>query len=110
MTTAVDMTVPGDADHFGLAMDTIDCLLQNGDKNITLTWQLKDNLRGHTHPIHGHGGDLPEVLNRGWALFVRGYALVWFLVHDHVKQPVYRVFDPTAAPLLGGSAAAATPR
>jgi hypothetical protein len=26
---------------------------------------------------------------------------VWFLVNDRVKLIAYRVFDPTAAPLLG---------
>jgi len=35
-----------------------------------------------------------------WALFVWGYALVWFLVNDQVKLLAYRVFDPTSAPLL----------
>lgn len=35
-----------------------------------------------------------------WAGFVWGYALVWFLVNDRVKLIAYRVFDPTAAPLL----------
>ncbi|QDT88781.1 plasma-membrane proton-efflux P-type ATPase [Gimesia algae] len=35
-----------------------------------------------------------------WALFVWGYALAWFLVNDRVKLLAYRVFDPTAAPLL----------
>jgi H+-transporting ATPase len=39
-------------------------------------------------------------LGWGWALFVWGYALVWFLVNDRVKLLAYRVFDPTAAPLL----------
>jgi len=34
----------------------------------------------------------------GWALFVWGYALVWFLVNDRVKLLAYRVFDPTAEP------------
>jgi H+-transporting ATPase len=29
----------------------------------------------------------------GWALFVWGYALVWFLVSDRVKLLAYRVFD-----------------
>jgi H+-transporting ATPase len=37
----------------------------------------------------------------GWAMFVWGYALAWFLVSDRVKLLAYRVFDPTAAPLLG---------
>lgn len=39
-------------------------------------------------------------LGWGWAAFVWGYALVWFLVNDRVKLFAYRVFDPTAAPLL----------
>ena len=39
-------------------------------------------------------------LGWGWALFVWGYALVWFLVNDRVKLLAYRVFDPTATPLL----------
>jgi H+-transporting ATPase len=40
-------------------------------------------------------------LGWGWALFVWGYALIWFLLNDRVKLFAYRVFDPTAAPLLG---------
>ncbi|MGO8753166.1 MAG: plasma-membrane proton-efflux P-type ATPase [Thermoguttaceae bacterium] len=32
-------------------------------------------------------------LGWGWALFVWGYALVWFLVNDRVKLLAYRVFD-----------------
>ncbi|MDD2581807.1 MAG: plasma-membrane proton-efflux P-type ATPase [Desulfuromonadaceae bacterium] len=36
-----------------------------------------------------------------WALFVWGYALVWFLVNDRLKLLAYRIFDPTATPLLG---------
>jgi len=39
-------------------------------------------------------------LGWGWALFVWAYALVWFLVNDRVKLLAYRIFDPTAAPLL----------
>ena len=42
-----------------------------------------------------------EPLGWGWALFVWGYALAWFLVSDRVKLLAYRVFDPAAAPLLG---------
>jgi H+-transporting ATPase len=38
-------------------------------------------------------------LGWGWALFVWGYALAWFLVNDRVKLLAYRVFDPTPAPL-----------
>jgi H+-transporting ATPase len=40
-------------------------------------------------------------LGWGWALFVWGYALAWFLVNDRVKLFAYRVFDPTNPPLLG---------
>jgi H+-transporting ATPase len=39
-------------------------------------------------------------LGWGWALFVWGYALAWFLVNDRVKLAAYRVFDPTKVPLL----------
>jgi H+-transporting ATPase len=39
-------------------------------------------------------------LGWGWALFVWGYAVAWFLVSDRVKLLAYRVFDPTGAPLL----------
>jgi H+-transporting ATPase len=39
-------------------------------------------------------------LGWGWAAFVWGYALAWFLVNDRVKLLAYRVFDPTKAPLL----------
>jgi H+-transporting ATPase len=43
-------------------------------------------------------------LGWGWAGFVWGYALIWFLVSDRVKLLAYRVFDPAAAPLLGRKA------
>ena len=33
-------------------------------------------------------------LGWGWALFVWGYALTWFLVNDRVKLLAYRIFDP----------------
>ncbi|HUX86043.1 MAG TPA: plasma-membrane proton-efflux P-type ATPase [Chloroflexota bacterium] len=39
-------------------------------------------------------------LGWGWALFVWGYALAWFLVTDRVKLLAYRVLDPTKLPLL----------
>ena len=39
-------------------------------------------------------------LGWGWALFVWGYALAWFLVNDRVKLLAYRIFDPTSDPLL----------
>ena len=36
-------------------------------------------------------------LGWGWAAFVWGYALAWFLVNDRVKLLAYRVFDPVKA-------------
>jgi H+-transporting ATPase len=49
-------------------------------------------------------------LGWGWALFVWCYALAWFLVTDRVKLLAYRVFDPTAAPLLGKIPVDVTPQ
>ena len=34
-------------------------------------------------------------LGWGWAAFVWGYALVWFLVNDRVKLLAYRILDPS---------------
>jgi H+-transporting ATPase len=45
-----------------------------------------------------------------WALLIWGYALVWALVNDRVKLLAYRVFDPTAAPLLAKKAVDVTPQ
>jgi H+-transporting ATPase len=36
-------------------------------------------------------------LGWGWALFVWGYALAWFLLNDRIKLLAYRIFDPTNA-------------
>jgi H+-transporting ATPase len=36
-------------------------------------------------------------LGWGWALFVWGYALAWFLLNDRVKLLAYRIVDPVAA-------------
>jgi H+-transporting ATPase len=36
-------------------------------------------------------------LGWGWALFVWGYALAWFLVNDRVKLLAYRILDRTSA-------------
>ena len=33
----------------------------------------------------------------GWALFVWGYSLGWFLVNDRVKLLGYRILDPAGA-------------
>jgi H+-transporting ATPase len=48
-------------------------------------------------------------LGWGWALFVWGYALVWFVVNDRVKLLMYRVLDPITAPLLAKEPADVTP-
>lgn len=42
-------------------------------------------------------------LGWGWAMFVWGYALVWFFVNDRVKLVAYRIFDPTEEPLLANT-------
>lgn len=44
-----------------------------------------------------------------WALFVWGYALVWFLVNDRVKLLAYRIFDPVKAGRTAGMKAQARP-
>ena len=49
-------------------------------------------------------------LGWGWALFVWGYALAWFLVNDRVKLLAYRVFDSTKAPLLAKESLDLTPQ
>ena len=49
-------------------------------------------------------------LGWGWALFVWGYALAWFLVTDRVKLLAYRIFDPTATPLLAKEPVDMTPQ
>jgi len=36
-------------------------------------------------------------LGWGWAGFVWGYALLWFLVNDRVKLLAYQIFDPVEA-------------
>ena len=33
-------------------------------------------------------------LGWGWAMFVWGYALIWFFLNDRVKLLAYRIFDP----------------
>ncbi|MDE3137406.1 MAG: plasma-membrane proton-efflux P-type ATPase [Acidobacteriota bacterium] len=39
-------------------------------------------------------GLLMAPIGWGWALFVWGYALAWFLVNDRLKLVAYRYFDP----------------
>jgi H+-transporting ATPase len=36
-------------------------------------------------------------LGWGWAGFVWGYAILWFLINDRIKLLAYRIFDPTNA-------------
>ena len=43
-------------------------------------------------------------LGWGWAAFVWGYAVAWFLVNDRVKLLAYRIFDASK----GGSTSEAT--
>ncbi len=45
-------------------------------------------------------GFLMTPLGWKWALFVWIYAFAWFLVNDRIKLLAYRVFDPSAPPLL----------
>src|SRR5271157_4662652 len=47
-------------------------------------------------------------LGWGWALFVWGYALAWFLVTDRVKLLAYRILDPTTRATDGNNTSAAT--
>jgi H+-transporting ATPase len=44
-------------------------------------------------------------LGWGWAGFVWGYALLWFLVNDRVKLLAYRIFDPAGAVIKLGTKA-----
>ena len=46
-------------------------------------------------------------LGWGWALFVWGYALVWFLVNDRIKLLAYRILDPAIAKTPADESAAA---
>ena len=43
-------------------------------------------------------------LGWGWAGFVWGYALVWFLINDRIKLLAYRIFDRTNANSKTGTA------
>jgi H+-transporting ATPase len=42
-------------------------------------------------------GVLMHPLGWGWAGFVWGYALIWFLINDRAKLLAYRFFDPVKA-------------
>ena len=48
-------------------------------------------------------------LGWGWALFVWGYALTWFLVNDRVKLLAYRILDPVNARPKHRAKASSTP-
>jgi H+-transporting ATPase len=45
-------------------------------------------------------------LGWGWAAFVWGYALAWFLINDRVKLLAYRIFDPAKVSKKGAVPAA----
>ena len=49
-------------------------------------------------------------LGWGWAAVVWGYAIVWALITDRVKLLAYRIFDPTAPPLLAKQPLDLTPQ
>jgi H+-transporting ATPase len=42
-------------------------------------------------------------LGWGWAMFVWGYALAWFLVNDRIKLLAYRILDPAHAGAATGT-------
>ena len=44
----------------------------------------------------------------GWAAFVWGYALIWFLVNDRVKLLAYRILDPAKRDGIQGKNTSAT--
>ena len=49
-------------------------------------------------------------LGWGWAGFVWGYALVWFLINDRIKLLAYHIFDKTKAnPKIAAQAGEANP-
>jgi len=47
-------------------------------------------------------------LGWGWAAFVWGYAVVWFLVNDRLKLLAYRIIDPVKSEGTQGKSTAAT--
>jgi H+-transporting ATPase len=49
-------------------------------------------------------------LGWGWAAFVWGDALAWFLVNDRLEVLAYRIVDPAKAPLLAKKPVDLTPR
>jgi len=55
-------------------------------------------------------GLLMAPIGWNWALFVWGYALLWFLFNDRVKLIAYRIFDPTAVPLVAKRAVDHSPQ
>ncbi len=55
-------------------------------------------------------GLLMTPLGWGWALFVWGYALTWFLVNDRVKLLAYWILDRSQAPLLAKKPSDVTPQ
>jgi xylulose-5-phosphate/fructose-6-phosphate phosphoketolase len=55
ITPPFEMPLMNELDRFHLVMDTIDRLLQTGDKGIYLKQQLQDKLIGHKQYVDKHG-------------------------------------------------------
>jgi H+-transporting ATPase len=55
-------------------------------------------------------GFLMAPLGWGWALFVWGYGLAWFLINDRIKLLAYRILDRTGIILKSAGAAAEAPK
>ena len=49
-------------------------------------------------------------LGWGWAAFVWGYALVWFLLNDRVKLLAYWILDPAKPPMSARNSVDLTPQ
>jgi H+-transporting ATPase len=49
-------------------------------------------------------------LGWGWALFVWGYAIVWFLLNDRIKLMAYKIFDPVKRTLIQNTDSVTKPK
>ena len=63
ITTAFDMRVQNDLDHFHLVEDVIDRVPNLGSKGAYLKQKMQDKLIQHKHYIDKHGEHLPEIRN-----------------------------------------------
>lgn len=69
----------------------------NRPANVLLTTTISAQIIATLVSVYGV---LMMPIGWGWALFVWGYALAWFLVNDRVKLLAYRIFDPAEPSLL----------